>query len=127
VKHVPVGELDAVWHLVVHGIRVVREKCKERWNEDDVRRQLNSDQARLYVRSEGFVILQQSQEAWSGLPCVNVWVAWFKPQQGKGIKHEVVEFLDQFGLWKFESPRMGWAAELEDYMQVERVIYRRKK
>lgn len=74
------------------------------------------------------MILQPQREEWSCKPFVNVWIAWFKPQQAKALRAELIAWLDQLTNknWKFNSPRMGWHA-LESECEIERIIWRRKQ
>lgn len=122
-------EVDAVWNQVVKGIEVVRRLTQEPWNADDVHRQLIAGQAHLFLHPHGFLITQASREDFSCRPYVNVWIAWFEPNKAKEHRAELIAFLDEISgrNWKFNSPREGWTALEGLEMEVERIVYRRKK
>lgn len=124
-------DLESHWAFVERGLNVVRSLCDEPWTADDILRCLVDEQAALYVRGDGFVILEQCNESISRRKYLNVWIMWFSPGRGKAIQREVIAWLDAMRLahsceWiQFSSPRDGWAGIEPDFVR-HRVIWRRQ-
>ena len=124
---------EAAWEFIEPGLREVLRRTKEPWNPEDVRRQLVTGQASLWVCDDGFVVLQKLREEFSCKPYLYVWVMWFKPGKGRAVRAEVEAWLSEVALQhvgdaravKFSSPRIGWKA-LEPDWEIERIIWRRK-
>lgn len=128
---IPVAPQDLPKHQdwVEAGLQEVLRKTGEKWSPSQVIRALYDKAAFLYVSEDGFVILQEHREEWTGEPYVFVWVMWFRRQAAKRIRGALIDWLDDatrklgYRKWKFISPRLGWKAL--DECRVEKVIYGR--
>lgn len=129
--YVPPEDLSGNWVFVEHGLNEVLSITKEDWTPADVRRHLRFGRAALYVRDDGFVILERCLEPISGEPYLNVWIAWFEPGKAKAIRKEFIDWLDGAKQhskceWiQFASPRDGWAGLEPDFERAQ-TIWRRK-
>lgn len=114
-------DVPAHWGRVEKGIASILAKCeREPWTSRDIRRALRAGRAQLFVREEGFVVLERCQEPISGEPYLNVWLMWFAPGTLPMLRKEVADWLDETReqakceWWQFTSPREGWGKFLED-------------
>ena len=120
-KPVAAHEVPDVWEFVETGLQKILERCgTHTFTTRDIKRHLFQGRASLFVRDEGFVILEKCQEALSGEPYLNVWLMWFKSGEAKKIKPELVSWLDAVRdhyrcmWWEFGSPREEWGAVIDD-------------
>jgi hypothetical protein len=124
-------ELAAHWAFVENGLNHVRILCDEPWSAEDILARLVDERAALYLRDDGFLILEQCEEPISLKRYLNVWVMWFRPGQGRKVRDISVQWLDAMKLahgcawWQFSSPRDGWAG-MEPLCERYRTIWRRK-
>lgn len=123
-------DLNAHWEFVEKGLNVVRAIGREPWTADNVLSHLVDQRAALYLRDDGFVILEQCNEPISGRKYLNVWVMWFQPGRGRAVRQQVTEWLDAMKAahsaeWiQFISVRDGWAGIEPDFVR-HRTIWRR--
>jgi hypothetical protein len=128
---VPPEQLPGVWEFVRHGLEVVIRRTGETWNPEDVRRSLVRGDTALFLRPDGFVVLERRTEFWSCAPYLNVWIAYFRPGKAKPLRAEFIAWLDSMRAltkteWlEFRSPREGWAGLEPDFVKVA-TIWRRK-
>lgn len=111
-------DVSAHWPVVEKGINAILAKCpKEPWTARDIRRQLRLAKAALFVRENGFLVIERSLEPISGEPYLNVWLMYLEP--GSMNRDAIAEWLDgmvrlhKCEWWQFTSPRDGWGAVLE--------------
>lgn len=129
-RRVPAGELGAHWDSIAQKINETCAKWATPWGAADVLARLTDGRAALYLRDEGFIVLEQCVEALSGHKYLNAWFAWFKPLSGKPIRAQAVAWLDAMKVahdcqWiEFSSPRAGWAI-LESYFAPHMTVWRR--
>lgn len=124
-------DLQAHWAFVERGLRVALARCPgEPWTPDDMLGFLVDESAALYVRGDGFVILEQCVERVSKRKYLNVWVMWFQAGEGRKIRDVVVAWLDAMRAahrcewWQFSSPREGWVG-IEPICKRYMTIWRR--
>ena len=111
-------DVPAHWPAVERGIAAILAKCpKEPWTARDIRRHLRLGHAGLFVREDGFIVVERRNEPISGEPYLNVWLMWFEP--GKMNRDAIAAWLDEMvrqtrsEWWQFTSPRNGWGQALE--------------
>lgn len=133
-KPVTPHEVPDVWSFVEPGIEQVIRRCKaDEWTPRDIRRYLRYGNAHLYVRDEGFVVLERLLAGISGEPYLNVWLMWFKPGEAKKLKTELIAWLDnardhaKCEWWQFSSPRDEWANEMDDVCERTVQTWRKKR
>lgn len=124
-------DVSAHWGFVLEGLEKVKSKGDVWWSPSDVKRQILLGHAWLFVRDEGFVVLERQIEP-NGEPYLNVWIMWFKPMAAWKIKDELVAWLDEvaasakWGPWRFSSPREEWAEVIAPYCERYMTTWRRK-
>jgi hypothetical protein len=126
-------DLPKHWEWVKAGLEQVIRRTKERWTPTHVLQAMHEGAATLFVREDGFVVLQRLKAEWTSEPYVNVWAMWFAPGKGRLARPEVEAWLTELAIkscgnpkaLKFSSPRIGWKA-LEPEWEIERIIWRRK-
>lgn len=123
-----------MWGFVEPGICKILEKCgTHTFTPRDIKRHLYAGRATLFMRDEGFCVLEKCNEPLSGEPYLNVWLMWFKPGEAKRIKPELVTWLDQVRdhfrcmWWEFSSPRDEWRGEMDDVCKRHVQTWRRYK
>lgn len=129
-----VTDLEGHWSFVKSGLEQIIAITGEQWTPTHIKQALYEGAAGLFVRDDGFVIVQQAKEMWTSKPYINVWAMWFAPGKGRLARPEVEAWLSDHALkscgdskaLKFSSPRIGWKA-LEPDWEIERIIWRRKK
>jgi hypothetical protein len=116
-RKVGIEEIGASWAFVERGLQAILDECPdEHWTPRDIRRYLREGRAALFVRADGFVVLERSREPITSEPYVNVWLMWFEPEHLK--REEVAAWLDELTKaqacewWQLSSPRMGWGRYL---------------
>lgn len=88
--------------------------------------------ATLFLRPEGFVIVERCKEAITLEPYVNVWLMYFKPGEAMRLKDELVKWLDALkkfhrcAWWQFSSPREEWGATIAPFCDKTMVTWRRR-
>lgn len=112
----------------------ILERCgTHTFTTRDIFRHLSLGHAQLFVRDEGFCVLETCKEPLSGEPYLNVWLMWFKPGEAKKLKDELVAWLDKVRdhyrcfWWQFSSPRDEWRGEMDDVCERYVQVWRRKK
>lgn len=132
----PVGkhEVSKVWDFVEPGICKILEKCgTETFTPRDIFRHLTLGHAALFVRDEGFVVLETCTEVLSGEPYLNVWLMWFKPGEAEKLEEQLIAWLDQVRdhfncfWWQFSSPREGWGRAMDKHCKKHVTTWRRHK
>jgi hypothetical protein len=127
---IPVAPQDIPnhWGFVEAGLREVIRRTGEKWTPVHVLEALNFNRAHLFISEDGFFVLQQVREDWTGSPLVHVWAAWFKPGTGVARKQELQDWLDAIThkQVRMNSNRLGWGRMLGDGWEIERVTWRRK-
>lgn len=129
-----VTDLEGHWPFVKSGLEQIIAITGEEWTPTHVRQALNEGLAALFVREDGFVVLQKLKEDWTGDPYINVWAMWFKPDRARIARAEIDAWLETEAerlcgnpkALKFSSPRLGWKA-LEPEWEIERIIWRKRK
>lgn len=109
------------WPMVERGIDSILAKAtREPWTARDVRRHLRRGKAQLFLRDDGFIVLERAVEPISGEPYLNVWLMWFAPGCAMPqLRDQIKAWLDDMKIlaraewWQFSSPREGWGAMLE--------------
>jgi hypothetical protein len=126
-------QIGEVWEFVGAGLAVIAAECPTvPWYPRDVKRCLLKGQAALYVRPEGFVILQRCEEPISGAPYLNVWAIWFRPGTASPLRQQLIEWLDYScratccEWWEGTSTREGWGRALESVCDEAMVTWRRR-
>lgn len=129
-RQVPIEALDASWPQIEKGLLAILAECpKEHWTPRDIRRYLRAGRATAFVRPDGFVILERSEEPVSGEPFLNAWLMWM--EAGTLPRDEVAAWLDDMARsrhlewWQLSSPRLGWGRYLAGVCEVAYVTYRR--
>lgn len=127
---VALNDIPKHWDFVEAGLQKIIRKTGEKWSAAHVSQALYEGRASLFVRDDGFVVLQQLREDWTCAPYINVWAMWFKPGKAKAIHAELMTWLDEVtakhgcSTWKFGSPRKGWGGY--EGWEIDKVIWRRK-
>lgn len=123
-----------IWAWVEKGLGQVRALRKTTpWTADDVLQRLIDGKAALYVRKDGFLILEQCVEPISERRYLNVWVMWAEPQAFKNLQSIIVAWLDAMRLaqgcawWEFSGARDGWGKVFDGICEEYVTIYRRLK
>jgi hypothetical protein len=131
-KFVAPDDLSGCWEFVEEGLKVIRSKGDDWWQPQDVRRHLRENKAFLFIRDEGFVVLERCVHP-NSEPYINVWLMFFKPNAGMPLRDWLVEWLDKVTAdakcerWYFSSPREEWAATIAPFCEKHMVTWRRKK
>lgn len=119
-KPVAAHEIPDVWGFVEPGIARILEKCgTHTFTSRDIKRHLFLGRATLFVRDEGFCVLEKCNEPLSGEPYLNVWLMWFKPGEAEKLEDELFAWIsamrDQHRClwWEFSSPREGWGRVMD--------------
>ena len=122
-------DIPACWEFVENGLREVIRRTGEKWTPTHVLEALNYGRAHLFIDDDGFVVLQQAREDWTGTPLVHVWAMWFKPGTARAKESGLREWLDDITQKRvrMSSTREGWGRMLGPDWEVERIIYRRRK
>ena len=114
-QRVHAHEIPAWWEFVGEGLREIIRRCPTvPWTPRDVRRILRAEQAFLYVREDGFVVIQPLTDYITGEPYLNVWHLWFEAGRAAALRDELLEWLDTVCLdlrcewWEFTSTREEW-------------------
>ena len=111
-------------------MKKVLRRCPATWTPEIIRHYIETGQAGLFVCEGGFLILEQCADV--GIPFLNVWIAWFKPNFAKAHRKELIAWLDQMRdqlkceWWQFSSPREGWVG-IEPDCKKAMTIWRRHK
>lgn len=131
-KRIQPSELPEVWDGVEYGLKQIIARCPTvPWTPRDVRRRLRAGGGALYLRDDGFVVMERLAEGISAEPFLNVWLMWFEPGAALAIRSELVEWLDEScrltncEWWEFTSSREMWGDVFGDMFEVSRVIVRR--
>lgn len=126
-------DLNASWDFVEAGLRDVIARCPTvPWQPRDVLIALRRGDAALYVRGDGFLIVQRCQHHASYAPYLNVWVMWFAPGAAEALRPKLIEWLDTScratgcEWWEFSSTREAWGRALEGDCEVAMLTWRRK-
>jgi hypothetical protein len=129
-RKVPTEEIGAAWPFVERGLVSILERCRgEAWTPRDIRRHIRQGRAGLFVRKDGFVVLERCEQPITHEPYLNVWLMWFEALALP--KHEVAAWLDEMAKslscewWQFSSPRMGWGQYLEGICEPAYQTWRR--
>lgn len=126
-------EIPDVWEFTEPGLQKIIERCKATWTIRDIRRHLRSGRATLFVRDEGFVVLERCTESISQEPYLNVWLMWFQNGAAAKLKDDLVAWLDavrdqqRCEWWEFGSPREEWAAAMDSVCERFTTVWRRKR
>lgn len=121
-----------LWERIWPGLRTIRRKCKAPWTVEQIRGHLLHGKATLFVRDEGFIVLERCLEPWTGEPYLNAWLMWFKPGEAMKQRDELVEWLDnavrfyKCAWWQFGSPREEWGATIAPYCEKALTVWRRE-
>jgi len=129
-RKVPPEAIGGSWAFVEQGLNQILAKCGgEHWTPRDIRRHLREGRAGLFVRNDGFIVLERCMEPVSGEPFLNVWLMWFEALALP--KDEIAAWLDGMAKslncewWQFTSPRQGWGHYLEGICQPAYTTWRR--
>jgi hypothetical protein len=129
-RRVAPSELASHWPFVEQGLNIAASHGDESWTPKHVHDRIFDERAALYVRDEGFVVLEQCVHPISKAKYLNAWIAWFAAGEGKKRLHELVAWLDAMKqahgcAWiEFSSPREGWEG-LRPYFKPALTIWRR--
>jgi hypothetical protein len=134
-NHISPADLESVWAFVDCGLRQIQRKCGQlNWTAGQVKNLVLAGKAGLFLHPDGFVILEPDHEPLSFKPFLNVWLAWFRPGKAKTIRAQLVAWLDAQAMqmvgtkdWRFSSPRLGWANEIEPFCEIHMMTWRRKE
>ena len=133
-KPVATHEIPDNWGFVEPGICKILERCNtQTFTPRDIYRHLNQGRAFLFVREEGFVVLEKCQEPLSTEPYLNVWLMWFRPGEAEKLETELIAWLDQMRdthrclWWEFSSPREAWGRALDKVAKRHVTTWRRMK
>ena len=122
-------DIPAHWEFVEAGLKDLIRRTGEKWTPTHVLEALNYGRAHLFIDDDGFVVLQQVREDWTGSPLVHVWAMWFKPGTARAKESGLREWLDDITQKRVRmtSTRMGWGRMLGPEWEIERITWRRKR
>lgn len=132
----PVGahEIPDVWSFVEPGLLKILEKCgSQTFTPRDIKRHLYKGRATLFVRDEGFCVLEKCEEPLSTEPYLNVWLMWFKPGEAEKLETELIAWLDGMRdhhrcmWWEFSSPREAWGRAMDKVAKRHATTWRRMR
>lgn len=130
-RPVAVEEIPDLWRYVEHGLIRIRRRCKAPWHESQIKAHLLQGRASLFIRQEGFVVLERCVEPITFEPYLNVWFMYFAPGKAYPMREELVKWLDGMKKqakccwWQFASPREEWAEVIKPYCEKVMTTWRR--
>lgn len=130
-RRVALAELPSVWPDIERGLQACLTKYgPQDWEPKDVHDRIVDGSAALYVRAEGFIVLEQCTHQISRKRYLNAWVAWFRPGEAKKRMHTLISWLDAITAanncewWELISPHDGWKG-LEPFCKRVSSVWRR--
>lgn len=130
-RRIQADEIDLEWEFVGRGLAEIVRRCPTvPWDVEDVHRRLVAGSGALFVRPDGFIVLERSLHYISGRPFLNVWLMWFEPNCARSIRDDLIAWLREAVIathseWcEFSSPREAWGPALEGVAEEVCVTWR---
>lgn len=131
-RRIQADEIDLEWEFVGTGLLEILRRCPTApWTIEDVRKRLAAGSGALYVRPDGFLVLERCLDHISGRPYLNVWLLWFNQDSARPIRDEIVAWLDEAVIathsewWEFTSTRGIWGDVLAGVCEMASITWRR--